>query len=512
MKIAADMLKSDFATLSDILRAHGRERPGRTAIVDERSDCTYAELDRATDRVAVALQRCGIRPGRPVAIVASSSMEYVAVFLGALRVGCICVPLAPSSTAASLAAMIADAGADIVFVDGEGAKTITGDIMATQIRLDTDEFEAWLAPAGLKPASVAINPSDAFNVIYSSGTTGIPKGIVQSHRMRWWHISSNAGGGYDEAVTMISTPLYSNTTLVSLLPTLGWGGTVVLMKKFEALNFLVLAERHRGTHAMLVPVQYQRIMALPEFGTFDLSSFKLKTSTSAPFSAKLKADVLARWPGLLIEYYGMTEGGASTGLNAGETPDKLHTVGKPLPGHEIRLIDDNGLEVEAGQTGEVVGRSPAMMTGYHGREDATTDAEWRDAEGNRYIRHGDVGRFDEEGFLILMDRKKDLIISGGFNVYPVDIEAVLSEHPAVAECAVIGMPSERWGETPVGFYVARDGCEGESTVAIMRWTNERLGKTQRISQLRRLYEMPRSAIGKVLKRVLRDRLPHDHPS
>lgn len=507
------MLESEFATLSDVLRAHGRERPGKTAVVDERANYSYAELDRTMDRIAAALQRDGIGPGQSVAIVASASIEYAAVFLGALRAGCVAVPLAPSSTPESLTAMIADCGAPIMFVDADSAAAIAGGpIAATQIRLDTHGFEAWLAPAGTKPASVAIDPADGFNVIYSSGTTGTPKGIVQSHQMRWWHISSNAGGGYDDAVTMISTPLYSNTTLVSFFPTLGWGGTVVLMKKFDALSFLALAEKHRGTHAMLVPVQYRRIMALPEFDTFDLSSFKLKTSTSAPFAAALKADVLARWPGLLIEYYGMTEGGASTGLNAGESPDKLHTVGKPLPGHEIRLIDDNGDEVEPGETGEVVGRSPAMMTGYHGRQDATTDAEWRDAEGNRYIRHGDIGRFDEDGFLILMDRKKDLIISGGFNVYPVDIEAVLKEHPVVAECAVIGMPSERWGETPVGFYVARAGFEREGITEIMGWANERLSKTQRISQLHRIEELPRSAIGKVLKRVLRDRLSTDQPA
>ena len=147
-----------------------------------------------------------------------------------------------------------------------------------------------------------------------------------------------------------------------------------------------------------------------------------------------------------------------------------------------------------------------MMNGYHGRADATRAAEWFDAEGNRYIRHGDVGRFDEDGFLILMDRKKDLIISGGFNIYPSDLEAVLAEHPAVAEASVVGVPSDAWGETPVGFYVARPGFEGEDAAVILAWVNARLGKTQRLSALHRTDELPRSAIGKVLKRDLRDRL------
>ena len=302
---------------------------------------------------------------------------------------------------------------------------------------------------------------------------------------------------------MLATPLYSNTTLVSFLPTLGWGGTVVLMAKFEARRYLELAQRYRATHTMLVPVQYQRIMALPDFDAFDLSSFRLKTCTSAPFPAALKADVVKRWPGALIEYYGMTEGGASCGLPAHEFPDKLHTVGRPLPGHEMKLIDDEGREVAPGETGEVVGRSATMMNGYHGRPDATRDAEWFDPDGRRFIRHGDVGRFDEDGFLILMDRKKDMIISGGYNIYPSDLEAVLTQHPAVADAAVVGMPSEAWGETPVGFYVSRDDTPASEVLA---WTNGQVGKTQRLSALHAVDELPRSAIGKVLKRELRDRL------
>ena len=214
---------------------------------------------------------------------------------------------------------------------------------------------------------------------------------------------------------------------------------------------------------------------------------------------------MKRWPGALVEYYGMTEGGASCGLAAHEHPDKLHTVGRPLPGHEMKLIDDDGREVAPGETGEVVGRSPAMMNGYHGRADATRDAEWFDADGRRFIRHGDVGRFDADGFLILMDRKKDMIISGGFNIYPSDLEAVLAQHPDVADGTVVGAPSEAWGETPVGFYVPRDGTTA-APAEILAWVNGQVGKTQRLSALHAMDELPRSAIGKVLKRELRDRL------
>ena len=504
MKTAADLLAGAFATLPDLVAAHARERHDKVALADERSTLTYAALDRLADRIAAALQRDGVRPGEAVAIVAAASTDYAAVFLGALRAGAAATPISPSATPAAIAGMIADSGAPIVFLDAVNADALAGEALPTSVVFGPG-LDTWLAPADATPVPVAIAPEDAFNIIYSSGTTGKPKGIVQSHAMRWQHLSRNSAAGFGDAVTMVATPLYSNTTLVSFLPTIGWGGTAVLMGKFDVGTYLDLAERHRATHTMLVPVQYQRLMARADFDDHDLSSFRFKTCTSAPFHADLKADVLARWPGLLVEYYGMTEGGASCALNCTAHPDKLHTVGQPMLGHEIRLIDDDGVEVAPGETGEVVGRSGAMMNGYHGRAEATREAEWHDSEGNRFIRHGDVGRFDQDGFLILMDRKKDLIISGGFNIYPSDLEAVLAQHPAVADCTVIGVPSADWGETPVGVYVARPGA-GDDAEAIRAWANERLGRTQRLSALHRADALPRSAIGKVLKRELRETL------
>jgi acyl-CoA synthetase (AMP-forming)/AMP-acid ligase II len=323
--------------------------------------------------------------------------------------------------------------------------------------------------------------------------------------MRWAHVRRSGDAGYaPEAVTLISTPLYSNTTLVSFLPTVAHGGCIVLMAKFDAAMFLANAARHRVTHAMLVPVQYQRIMDSPDYDRFDLSSFVMKFCTSAPFPALLKRRVVARWPGGLTEYYGMTEGGGTCLLRADEFPDKLHTVGRPAPGHDIRLIDDDGKEVAEGEAGEIVGRSPhAMMTGYHNQPSKTSAAEWYDAQGHRFIRTGDIGRFDSDGFLTLLDRKKDMIISGGFNIYPSDIEAVLQQHPAVLEAAVVGVPSERWGETPVAFVVVRAG-QTDGAESIASFVNERVGKTQRLHAVELVVSLPRSHIGKVLKRELRD--------
>ena len=372
-------------------------------------------------------------------------------------------------------------------------------------------FDAWLAPTGSAPKPVEIRPEMAFNIIYSSGTTGTPKGIVQPHGMRWTHVMRGGRFGYSGAtVTLLATPLYSNTTLVVFFPTIAFGGTVVLMDKFDVARYLALAERQRVTHTMLVPVQYQRLMASPRFGAHDLSSFHMKFCTSAPFSAALKADVVKRWPGGLVEFYGMTEGGGTCILAAHEHPGKLHTVGQPVEGHDIRLIDEAGRELARGATGEIVGHSTGMMAGYHGQPAKTAEAEWFDATGKRFIRTGDVGRFDDEGFLTLVDRRKDMIISGGFNLYPSDLEAVLREHRDVAEAAVAGVPSERWGETPAAWVVAREGATLDAE-ALRAWANERVGKTQRIAFLEVVDELPRSAIGKILKRELRDRFVASSP-
>jgi long-chain acyl-CoA synthetase len=217
--------------------------------------------------------------------------------------------------------------------------------------------------------------------------------------------------------------------------------------------------------------------------------------------------VLQRWPGGLIEFYGMTEGGGTCILEAHLHPTKLHTVGQAAPGSDIRLIDEEGNELPRDQldaAGEVVGHSAGMMTGYHRQPEKTREAEWFDATGKRFIRTGDVGRFDADGFLTLFDRKKDMIISGGFNIYPSDLEAVLRGHAAVADAAVIGVPSEQWGETPVAFVVRKEG-DTTTEEALLQWANDQLGKTQRLARLGFIDELPRSAIGKVLKRELRER-------
>ena len=506
-------MERGFGAIADLVRLHAQHTPDHAALADAQQALDYGALDALMDRVAAALQRDGLGPGDAIAVCAASSVNYAAVFLGALRAGVAVAPLAPGSTPASLARMIEDADARILFTDASAAEVVgpakEGGI--PRVALDGSAagqaLEGWLAPVGTQPRAVETQPSWPFNIIYSSGTTGEPKGIVQGHGMRWAHVQRGAKYGYGpDTVTLLSTPLYSNTTLVVFFPTIAFGGCVVLMPKFDALGYLQLAEQRRVTHTMLVPVQYQRLMAHPRFDAHDLSSFRFKFSTSAPFNAALKADVLERWPGGLIEFYGMTEGGGTCILEAHLHPDKLHTVGQPAEGSDIRLIDEEGREIPRANidlAGEVVGHSGGMMTGYHRQPGKTREAEWFDATGKRFIRTGDIGRFDADGFLTLFDRKKDMIISGGFNIYPSDLEAVLRGHAAVADVAVAGVPSEQWGETPVAFVVRREG-DGTSEDALLQWVNAQLGKTQRLARLSFIDELPRSAIGKVLKRELRE--------
>ncbi|MEO8115213.1 MAG: class I adenylate-forming enzyme family protein [Phenylobacterium sp.] len=505
---AEDLLAQDFGTLAEVIHAQALELNDKPALIDAKRTITYAGLDALMDRIAAALQREGVGKADVAAICATSSVEYGASFFGILRAGAVVAPLAPSSTAESLVVQLKDSGAKVFFIDKGVADAMAGvmdQVTAQRVSLDGSDagipFETWLAPAGARPTPVQVGPDQGFNIIYSSGTTGAPKGIVQPHIMRWGHI--RRGIYTQDAVTVLSTPLYSNTTLVSYLPTIANGGTAILMGKFDAEQFLKLAEKHRATHAMLVPVQYRRLMERPDFDSYDLTSFQMKFSTSAPFSAALKADILKRWPGGLIEYYGMTEGGGSCGLIAHEHPDKLHTVGQPLPGHDIRLIDEDGKQVPQGEVGEVVGRSGSMMVGYHNQPAKTSEAEWWSPAGDRYIRTGDVGRFDEDGFLTLMDRKKDMIISGGFNIYPSDLEAEIVRHEAVLEAAVVGVPSDAWGETPVAFVALKPGAE-VAAGALRTWVNGKVGKTQRLADLQIVDALPRSHIGKVLKRELRD--------
>ena len=503
------------------LRAAAQAAPEKLAICDSQRFVTWGELDKRVNRISRALIARGIRPGDKVAVLGVNSVSYVEVMLATVRAGACTVPLSTYVTAKTRAVMVKDSGSRLLFVsalyDAE-SRPLAADMGLADsdlLALDDASLTEFMVNEPDTPPQVEVSPDLGFNLIYSSGTTGIPKGIMQSRRYRAFESQSvNSRFGVDEQTrAMVSTPLCSNTTLFFLNAVLAAGGSTLLMEKFDATGWLALAERWRPTDIVLVPVQYRRLLDQPAFDRFDLSSLRNKFCTSAPMSAQTKAEILARWPaGGFTELYGMTEGGVGTTLRAHEHPDKLDTVGVANPGVQMFVIDEAGHVLPQTSVGELVGRSPSMMSGYHGREKETAEASWFDAGGQRFQRSGDIGWFDADGFLHLLDRKKDVIITGGFNVYAIDLENVLMQHPDVSEAAVIAAPSREWGETPVAFAVLRNNT---ATEGIRQWANERLGKSQRIARVIAIEALPRSSIGKVLKRELRERFAAsaiEHPT
>ena len=501
----AAMLSQPFGSFPEILAQWSRTQPDAIALVDEERDVAWAELIGEVERLAARLVETGLERGQSVAILGSSSVNYALVFLAAVRAGGVAAPLTTSASPEQLKGMARDSGARHLFIDARKAQELGPDFMADMIRVPLEEIGQWMAAPGSRAPAFTPEPGEPFNIIYSSGTTGVPKGIVHSHSMRWTQFGATAlsylGAGLPVRA-LASTPLYSNTTMVAFLAPLFAGGTVRIMGKFDCAHWLEHAAADKTTITMLVPVQYQRLMDFDGFDSFDLSSLAMKYCTSAPFSAELKRQVVERMPGGLIEIYSMTEGGVVCLLACHEFPDKLHTVGRPAPGSELKVLDDDDQEVAPGTPGNLVGRSHTMMSGYKNRPEKTAEAQWTDPEtGGVWMRMGDIGRVDEQGFVELVGRAKDMIISGGFNIYPSDLETELEREEDVVEAAVVGIASKQWGETPVGFVVLREGAREPAD--IMGAVNARLGKTQRLSALHAIEEMPRSHIGKLLKTDLR---------
>jgi long-chain acyl-CoA synthetase len=488
-----------------------RSTPDRVALSDSTRSTTWIELDRRANRIARKLIEHGVKPNDKVAIVSANSVTYVEVMFGILRAGACIVPLPTHTSSATWSGMVKDSGARMLFA----SETYVSELKSRAdfgladshiVQLDEATLNEFVSEAQETPPDVASSLDHGFNLIYSSGTTGVPKGILQSRSYRASEAAVMARGyGLGaETRTLVSTPLCSNTTLFVLFAVMFSGGSARLMEKFDAGKWLALAEQWRPTHVILVPVQYTRLLAHADFDRFDLSSFRNKFCTSAPLSAATKEEILSRWPaGGLTEFYGMTEGGVSCYLNAHEHPDKLDTVGLPFPDCDLRVIDNDGRTLKQGDVGEIIGRSPRLMNGYYNLDDATREASWFDESGTRFQRSGDIGWVDDAGFVHLLDRKKDVIISGGFNVYAVDLENTLIQHPDVREVAVIAAPSQSWGETPVAFAVLRDNASADT---VCQWANLRLGKVQRLARVVGIEELPRSDIGKVLKRSLREKL------
>lgn len=506
------MFDSVAITLSDRIAGHAKWTPEKVALQIGEAVLTYAELDARANRVANALQSRGFGIGDRLASVVSNRLESVEVLIGATRAGGVIVPLSGMLPPDAIARMVNDSGATAVVSDVLFPDILSAIDTEVQIRWcvggQVDGWTTYSTILRTTPDSacrVKLGPDALFNVIYSSGTTGEPKGI--EHTILARHHSTVAFIAMmrlaASSVAIITTPLYTSGTWCTLLPTLAVGGRCVIMPKFDAKGFLNISELEGGTYAFLVPTQLIDILAHCKFEPAQLSSYQVIFSSGSPLLPDIKHRVRTEFPCEFLDIYGCTEG-ISTTLGADAPSEKLNTVGRPLWGDDIRIIGPDDQELPRGERGEIVGYGALLMCGYHNNAEATEEAKWLDERGRTYFRTGDIGMIDHDGYLTLLDRKKDVIISGGLNIYAIDVERALQEHPAVENAAVIGVPHERWGETPVAYVTLRERSPAD-VEEIRVHTNARLARFQRLSEVRVLETLPRNALGKVLKRELRNR-------
>lgn len=501
--------------IPDIMAVNEASCSSKDAVVDGDTVVSWAEFGLGTRQVANALKSLGLRHGDRVVVLMTNSYEMVEAMFGIIRGGYCAVPLNCAITDAAVAGMIANSEAKAVIASGEHIARIEslrdrmGDEVAKRLIGVTPVVAGWhdyheCRDAADKAApAVSIEPGDECNIIYSSGTTGLPKGIVHDHsgRVAWASDMAVALRYHSGARTLLNLGLFSNINWVAMLATIFAGGTMVVQRRFDVAQCLELIQSEKITHTVMVPLQFQKLLEHERFDEYDLSSLDVYMCCGSPLAVAIKQDIVKRMPGDFIELYGLTEG-LVTILGPEDMLAKVESVGRAAPGQKLAVIDEDGEELPVGEAGEIVGLSRFVMAGYHANAAADEEATWLHSSGERWLRTGDVGKFDEDGFLYLVDRKKDMILSGGQNIYPADIEAVIVEHEAVHEVAVVGVASKKWGETPLAVVVLAEG-HSIDVDTLTAWSNSRLGKQQRIAATVFVKELPRNPNGKVLKRELR---------
>jgi acyl-CoA synthetase (AMP-forming)/AMP-acid ligase II len=499
-------------TLASMIRRFARERPTAPALTFGDVTRSYSALDADSTRVAHALRETGVRPGDRVAILTKNTAEFYDVAFGCSKLGAILVGLNWRLAPAEIAAIASDAQPAVIIVSPGEGDLLDGDVREApwlqRIIVLGDDFVSWRDMAPVSELVHDAAPDDVAMLLYTSGTTGVPKGVVLTNGNMSFtpEISRVAFGFGEKSVNLVAMPLFHIGGIGYGLSAFAHGGHTVLLRDADPVAVLRSIGRFGVTHAFFVPAVIQMIVSSPEVAASDLASLELLVYGASPISESLLRQALSVLGCEFAQAYGMTEtaGTAVCLAPADHDPDGpnaalLRSCGRPLPWFECRLIDPKTqTDAAPGVVGEIWLRSAQISPGYWNKPEATAEAITPDG----WLRTGDAAYADDRDYLFLFDRFKDMIVSGGENVYPAEVENAFGDHPAIAEVAVIGVPSERWGETVKAVVVVKAGAS-VTEPELIEYCRSRLARYKCPTSVDFVAELPRNASGKLLKKDLR---------